>query len=84
MKTNGGAQAELERTAGEAGWHVSRYNLYAKVPGTEMIAVANLFKGTCAELTPVEACLLPVIEELGENHPVIDRLARRAGGPALR
>ena len=28
------------RTAGEAGWHLSRYNLTAAVPGTEKTAVA--------------------------------------------
>ena len=46
------------RTAGEAGWRISRYNLYAEIPGTAMIAVANLFKGMCSEFTPLEMDLL--------------------------
>ena len=65
------------RTAGEAGWHVSRYNVAAKVPGTKMTAIANLFKGNCAEYTPIECYLLSVLEELDENHPIIERFAKR-------
>ena len=65
------------RTAGEAGWHVSRYNLSAPVPDTKMVAIANLFKGTCAEYTPIELYLLSVLEELDENHPIIERFAKR-------
>lgn len=65
------------RTAGEAGWHASRYNIAARVPDTRMTAIANLYKGTCAEYTPIECYLLSVVEELDENHPIIERLARR-------
>lgn len=65
------------RTAGEAGWHVSRYNLMAQIPGTKMTAIANLFKGNCAEYTPIEMYLLSVLEELDEGHPIIERFAKR-------
>ena len=65
------------RTAAEAGWHVSRYNLMAQVPGTKNVAIANLFKGNCAEYTPLEMYLLSVIEELDEDHPIIERFAHR-------
>ena len=65
------------RTAGEAGWHASRYNLVAPLPGKKMTAVANLYKGSCAEYTPIEMYLLSVIEELDEHHPIIERFARR-------
>ncbi|MBQ9042511.1 MAG: SPASM domain-containing protein [Eggerthellaceae bacterium] len=65
------------RTAGEAGWHASRYNLVTAVPGTKNVAIANLFKGNCAEYTPIELYLLSVIEELDERHPIIGRFARR-------
>ena len=33
------------RTAGDAGWHVSKYNLYARIPGSEKFAVVNLIRG---------------------------------------
>ncbi|MBO4365266.1 MAG: radical SAM protein [Eggerthellaceae bacterium] len=65
------------RTAGEAGWHVSRYNLSAPVPGTKNVAIVNLFKGNCAEYTPLELYLLSVLEELDEHHPIIERFAKR-------
>lgn len=65
------------RSAGEAGWHVSRYNLSAPVPDSKMMAIANLFKGNCAEYTPIEMYLLSVLEELDEDHPVIERFAKR-------
>ena len=65
------------RTAGEAGWHVSRYNLFAQVPGTKMTAIANLYAGNCAEYTPIELYLLSVLDELDENHPIIERFAKR-------
>lgn len=48
--TNQGGTAQ--RTAAEAGWHVSRYNLSAPVPGKKAVAIANLYKGTCAEYSP--------------------------------
>ena len=69
--------AQKSRTAGEAGWHESRYNLMAKVPGTKNVAIVNLFKGNCAEYTPLEMYLLSVIEELDEHHPIIERFAKR-------
>jgi len=65
------------RTAGEAGWHVSRYNLSAPVPGTKKVAIANLFKGNCAEYTPIEMYLLSVLDELDEHHPIIERFSKR-------
>lgn len=71
------AQPDATRTAGEAGWRVSRYNLSARVPDSKMVAIANLYKGTCAEYTPIEMYLLSVLEELGENHPIIERFAKR-------
>ena len=65
------------RTAGEAGWHVSRYNLSAQIPDSKYVAIANLYKGNCAEYTPIELYLLSVLEDLDENHPIIERFAKR-------
>lgn len=63
--------------AGGTAWHESRYNLRAHVPGSENVAIVNLFRGTCAEFTPLELFLLSVVEKLDEHHPVIERFARR-------
>jgi len=65
------------RTAGEAGWRLSRYNLSATVPGKDAVAIANLYKGTCAEYSPLELYLLSVLDGLREDHPIIERFAKR-------
>ena len=70
-------QTTKKRTAGEAGWHYSRYNLSAPVPGKDAVAIANLFKGTCAEYNPLELYLLSIMEQLDEHHPAIERFAKR-------
>ena len=40
--TDRGSAERKPRTAGEAGWRLSRYNLTADIPGTDRTAVANL------------------------------------------
>lgn len=74
-KTNG--ENGGNRTAGEAGWRYSRYNLSAQVPGKDAVAIANLFGGTCAEYNPLELYLLSIMEKLDEHHPAIERFAKR-------
>ena len=69
--------ATEERTAVEAGWHVSRFNLMAKVPDSKNVVIANLYKGSCAEYTPIEMFLLSSFDKLAEDHPIIERFARR-------
>ncbi len=67
-----------KRTAGEAGWHYSRYNLTAPVPGKEdFVIIANLFRGTCEEYNPLELYLFSIMERLDEHHPAIGRFAKR-------
>ena len=68
---------EIKKTAGESGWHLSRYNLSAEIPGTDSAAIANLFRGTCAAYNPLELYLLSVLDSLPEDHPIIPRFAKR-------
>lgn len=77
MRPDDHAEQPVGRTAGEAGWHASHYNLPASMPGSDNIAVANLFKGICAEYTLLELYLLSIVEQLDEDHPIIERLAKR-------
>ena len=72
-----GVGQPTQRTATQAGWHVSRYNLSAKLPDSKNVAIANLFAGTCAEFTPIETFLLSSLDRISEDHPIIERLARR-------
>ena len=65
------------RTAGEAGWRLSRYNLAAVVPDKDQIVIANLMRGNCAVYSPLEYALLNCVEELEENHPILPLFVRR-------
>lgn len=65
------------RTAAEAGWRVSRYNVAAKIPDSKMVAIYNTYKRTCAEYSPLELFVMSVLDEVAEDHPLIGRLARR-------
>lgn len=65
------------RTAAEAGWHVSRYNLYAQLPGTESVAVLNTYTSRVAAYNPIEFFAMNALDEVGESHPLIGRLAKR-------
>ena len=58
-------------------WRASKYNLFAKIPGTDKIAGVNLYKGICGEYTPPEMYLLSEIENLPEDHPIIERFIKR-------
>ncbi len=73
----GSSEAQQMRTAAEAGWHVSRYNIAARVPDSTMVAIFNTYKRTCAEYSPIELYIMGVLVEVSENHPLIGRLARR-------
>ena len=64
-------------TAGEAGWHVSRYLIWATVPGVQGIAVANLFNGTFGICSPLEWALLAEADNLPRDHPFVTRFVQR-------
>ena len=70
-------EEQVSRTASEAGWHVSRYNLFAVVPGTNDVAFVNLFKRSVGVCSPIEGYLISVLDKIDENHPIIERLAHR-------
>lgn len=67
----------MAKTAFEAGWRVSRYNLFAPIPGTNKVAIANLFKGTCGAYSPLELFLLSELPTLDAEHPILDRFRER-------
>ena len=65
------------RTAADAGWHVSRYNVAARIPDSKMTAIFNTYRHTCARYTPIELCVMDILDEVPEDHPLIGRLAKR-------
>lgn len=70
-------QEKKDRTAGEAGWRQSCYNLSARIPGTDKMVIANLFRGICAVYNPIELYLLDELETLNEDHPILERFSKR-------
>lgn len=67
----------MGKTAYEAGWRVSRYNLFAPIPGTKNVAIANLFKGTCGAYSALDIFLLSEFETLDADHPILSRFRER-------
>ena len=63
----------------EAGdtWHQSRYNLFARIPGTDKFAGINLFHGSCDTYSNAELYLLSKVELLHNEHPILDYFKRR-------
>lgn len=66
-----------DRTAKDAGFHLSRYTLSARIPDTDNAVVANLFRGSCAVCSPEELYLLSIAEDLPEDHPILPRFKKR-------
>ncbi|ETP71362.1 radical SAM additional 4Fe4S-binding domain-containing protein [Lachnospiraceae bacterium JC7] len=65
------------RTAKEAGWKLSRYNLSMPSPGGEGYIIVNLFTGSFAVYSSLEVYLLSVFERLSEKHPAIRMFSER-------
>jgi hypothetical protein len=42
-----------------------------------MTAIYNTYRRTCGEYTPIELFIMSVLDEISEDHPLIERLARR-------
>ena len=62
---------EHSKTAAEAGWHYSRYNLFARVPGKDLIVWINTLQGRCSEYSVREYALMTQILSFPETHPLI-------------
>ena len=71
-------EADLSaQTLKDSGWRVSRYNLFARVPGTNMTAGVNLYKGICASFSVPEMYLYSEAENLPADHPIFRRFRER-------
>ena len=61
------------KTLKDSGWRLSRYNLFARIPGTNMHAGVNLYKGICASYSLPEMYLYSEAEKLPVEHPIFQR-----------
>ena len=66
------------RTASEAGWRLSRYNISAKHPENKGLIIVNLMKGTCITMDPIDMLPLSALDTLSEDSPVLERY-KKAG-----
>lgn len=65
------------RTAVQAGWAESRYNIVVWPPDDDNPIAANLYAGTMGKIPLLEYALLKSLDELPETHPVLELLAKR-------
>ncbi len=68
---------QKKRTVSEAGWHQSRYNVIAKIPGTDKIGISNTYSASFALYSPEEVYLLSEAETLDEDHPIVELFKKR-------
>ncbi|MBR3315282.1 MAG: radical SAM protein [Atopobiaceae bacterium] len=65
-----------ERTAAEAGWHISRYNIRATDPNTGRPVIFNTRTRACIECTRFDLYAMGALDEMPEHNPFIERLAK--------
>jgi|GEM_PF-6134718 len=64
------------KTAAEVGWHVSRYNVSAKVQGVDGLVIYNTLRRTCAAFSSLELFAMSALDVFPESNPFIAHLAR--------
>ena len=65
------------RTAREAGWKYSKYNLFTEEPELEKVAWLNTLSGSCSEFSNAEYLQTQRILDLPEDDPLIAHYAGR-------
>ena len=63
-------------TAGQEGWHTSRYNLVARHPSGKGFLVLNLFKGSMQVCTEVEVALIQIADQLDADMEVLEKFKK--------
>ena len=65
------------KTAAEAGWHLSKYNISARLADEGSIIVVNLLKGSCTKLGLADLVKISDLDRLNEDDPVLKKLSKR-------
>ena len=65
------------RTAAEAGWHVSRYNVAVRAEDSHAMIIYNTYRRTCAKYSPIELYVMGALDEIAEDNPLVAHLAKR-------
>ena len=64
------------RTAGQEGWHPSRYNLFAKHPEGNGFLVLNLFRGSMQVCSEIEVALIQIADQLDSDIEVLEKFKK--------
>lgn len=64
------------RTARDAGWHLSKYNVISRLPETGETIIVNLLTRSMMKCSVLETFLLEAAEELDENHPILPKFRK--------
>ena len=57
--------------AAQAGYHLSKYNIFSNLKNENLIACANLLRGTYSEISPSDLMRLYHLETIDSNDPVL-------------
>lgn len=68
---------EIAKTAADAGWRKSRYNMTALLPGSADTAIANLYSGVRDTCSPYELHVMDSLDSVSASHPLLGALAQR-------
>lgn len=60
----------------ESKWHLSRYNISAKIDEEDTWYVVNLYRNTCTPMSAATLYAMANLEELDEGTPLLAKLAR--------
>ena len=69
-------QQTRTRTAGQEGWHTSRYNLVARHPSGKGFLVLNLFKGSMQVCSEAEVALIQIADQLDADMEVLEKFKK--------
>ena len=68
---------QKQRTAAEAGWRLSEYNITAKLPEDDRWVIVNLMKGSCRAYSWAELIPLSMLDRIGEDSPLLIPFKKR-------
>ncbi len=57
-------------------WHLSEYNISAKIPEEDRWVMVNTFKGTCTPLNAAYLYAMTELNDLDEDTPILKKLAK--------
>ncbi len=76
-RSEGKGMEHRNRSAADDGWRLSRYNLSARLSGTDRTVIANLYRGTCGVYADLELELMQDLAGIDAENPLLSRWSGR-------